>query len=53
VVETYYMRRRLLVEQLHGPISMDQRLRLEEVTALLDAFTGGKFRRMLPAVRGD
>jgi len=48
VVRVYFLRKRLLLERdLLGGSSIAQQLRIEEAEALLDAFTGGAFRRML------
>ncbi|MBI5415328.1 MAG: four helix bundle protein [Candidatus Omnitrophica bacterium] len=49
VTRLYFERRRLQVElaadALEPPAQFDKELRVEELTALLDAFTGGKFSR--------
>lgn len=48
VVRLYYERRRLMLERdLLGSRGVAAAMRIDEVTALLDAFTGGRFRRML------
>ena len=47
VTRLYFERRRLQAElaanALEPPLQFDKQLRVEELTALLDAFTGGKF----------
>jgi len=48
VVHVYFLRKRLLLERdLRGGSSIAQQLRIEEAEAMLDAFTGGAFQRML------
>ena len=54
VTRLYFERRRLQVEltaadSLEPPVQFDRQLRVEELTALLDAFTGGKFSSKLIA----
>jgi hypothetical protein len=50
VVRVYFLRRRLMLERdLLGSSSIAQQLRISEAEALLDAFTGGAFQRMLKA----
>lgn len=49
VVHLYYERRRLQLERdLLGPEDIAHAVRLLEVEALLDGFTGGAFARMIP-----
>ncbi len=53
VVRLYYERRRLLLERdLLGAGSIEHATRIIEATALLDAFTGGAFTRMMASRRG-
>ncbi len=53
VVRLYFERRRLLLERdLLGARGLDHWARIAEATALLDAFTGGAFSRMMTARRG-
>ncbi|RLB57364.1 MAG: hypothetical protein DRJ42_00705 [Deltaproteobacteria bacterium] len=48
VVRLYFERRRLMLERdLLGVDGVVITVRIQEATALLDAFTGGRFRRML------
>jgi hypothetical protein len=52
VTALYYVRRRLQIEMLLNPPKtlasrLSGRLRLEELTGLLDAYTGGYFSRMI------
>ncbi|MBW2460813.1 MAG: hypothetical protein JRH11_04150 [Deltaproteobacteria bacterium] len=50
VVRLFFERRRLMLERdLLGVDGVVVTMRIEEATALLDAFTGGQFRRMLRA----
>ena len=54
VTRLYFERRRLQVELAaidspEPPVQFDKQLRIDELTALLDAFTGGEFsRRLVP-----
>lgn len=57
VTRLYFERRRLQMElaatdALEPPARFDKELRVEELTALLDAFTGGKFSSKLIAANG-
>lgn len=48
VVHLYFERRRLQLERdLRGRDTIEGALRIAEIEALLDAFTGGAFRRMM------
>ncbi|MCM8770580.1 MAG: hypothetical protein NC936_01755 [Candidatus Omnitrophica bacterium] len=52
VTRTYFERRRIQIELLNGTVvdekkRMEKELRIEELTANLDALTGGKFSRAL------
>lgn len=54
VTRLYFERRRLqgeltAADSLEPPVQFDKQLRVEELTALLDAFTGGKFSSKLIA----
>jgi hypothetical protein len=58
VTTLYYVRRRLQIEQLLNPPTttaarIAAELRLEELTGLLDAYTGGYFSRSLKKKKGD
>jgi len=52
VIELYFLRRRLQLERdLLGLVDLERAIRIREAEALLDAFTGGRFSRMLQAAR--
>jgi hypothetical protein len=52
VIHLYYERRRLQVERdLDPEPKVARSVRIAEATALLDAFTGGAFQRMIDAWR--
>ena len=52
VVHLYYERRRLQLERdVAGAWSVARAVRVAEIEALLDAFTGGVYRRMMAAAR--
>ncbi|MCA9609586.1 MAG: hypothetical protein KC619_28505 [Myxococcales bacterium] len=54
VVSLYFERRRLQLEaDLSGTIDLARRVRILEIEALLDAFTGGTFHRIMNRRRGD
>jgi hypothetical protein len=54
VVHLYFERRRLQLERdLLGNDAVGHTVRIAEAEALLDAFTGGEFGRMLRAPRPD
>lgn len=51
VVHLYFERRRLLLERALLAPDLEREIRIEEITALLDAFTGGAFSRMIGPTR--
>lgn len=53
IVSLYFERRRLQLEaDLAGATDLARRVRILEIEALLDAFTGGTFRRIMDRRRG-
>lgn len=54
VVSLYYERRRLVLERMlvGGSVEVAREVRIDEIAALLDAFTAGEFGRMIAARRG-
>ena len=58
VTRLYFERRRLQVEMLklvqeNFTAGLDQKLRIDELTALIDSFTGGKFSREIEKIKRD
>jgi len=52
VIRLYYERRRLQIERdVAGVYDVERAMRIAEIEAVLDAFTGGRFRRMIAAAR--
>ncbi len=54
IVQIYFERRRMQLERdLTGAADLARQVRILELEALLDAFTGGAFTRMMRRPRGD